>query len=84
MAPRRSTMIGRTYLDPGDALSGRYDPPQPVVILLGWGSSGGPRNVLVRRPDGTRQVIPFFRRLRRPTPDTITAAPGPHSNGDTP
>lgn len=51
-------MIGRRYLDPGDRLSGRNDPPEVVTVLTRWGPGGGPRNVLVRRPDGTRQVIP--------------------------
>lgn len=58
-------MIGRRYLDPGDRLSGRKDPPEVVTVLTRWGTGGGPRNVLVRRPDGSRAVIPFPRRLRR-------------------
>lgn len=58
-------MIGRRYLDAGDRMSGRKDPPETVTVLARWGPGGGPRNVLVRRPDGTRQVIPFPRRLRR-------------------
>lgn len=58
-------MVGRRYLDPGDRMSGRKNPPETVTILTRWGSGGGPRNVLVRRPDGTLQVIPFPRRLRR-------------------
>ncbi|WP_431897892.1 hypothetical protein [Nonomuraea sp. bgisy101] len=63
-----NSMIGRTYLDPGDRLSGHRTPPEPVTVLVGWGPGGGPRNVLVQRPDGTREVIPFQRRLRRPNP----------------
>jgi hypothetical protein len=59
------TMVGRTYLDPGDRLSGRIDPPVPVVVLARWGPGGGPRNVLVEYPDGHQAVIPFPRRLRR-------------------
>lgn len=58
-------MIGRRYLDPGDRMSGRKDPPEIVTVLARWGAGGGPRNVLVLRPDGTRAVIPFPRRLRR-------------------
>ena len=58
-------VIGRRYLDPGDRLAGRLDPPMPVVVLVGWGPGGGPRNVLIERPDGTRVVVPFPRRLRR-------------------
>ena len=59
-------MIGRTYLDPGDRLSGRKNPPEPVTVVTRWApGSGGPRNVAVRRPDGSVQVIPFPRRLRR-------------------
>jgi hypothetical protein len=58
-------VIGREYLDPGDRLSGRIDPPVPVVVLLRWGPGGGPRNVTVRYPDGHTAVIPFPRRLRR-------------------
>lgn len=59
-------MIGRTYLDPGDRLSGRKTPPELVTVVARWGPGGGPRNVAVRRPDGSTDVIPFFRRLRRP------------------
>jgi hypothetical protein len=62
---RRSSMIGRSYLDPGDRLSGRRNPAGQVTVLVGWGPGGGPRNVLVERPDGRREVIPFMRRLRR-------------------
>jgi hypothetical protein len=58
-------MIGRTYLDPGDRASGRRQPPEPVTVITRWGPGRGPRNVAVRRPDGTTQVIPFTRRLRR-------------------
>ena len=49
-------MIGRTYLEHG----------RPVVVLLrGSWRAGTPRNVLVRRDDGTLVVRPF-RGLRRP------------------
>jgi hypothetical protein len=59
-------MIGRTYLDPGDRWSGRFNPPRPVAVLTRWGPGGGPRNVLVRYlDDGHQAVIPFPRRLRR-------------------
>ncbi|GJE37816.1 hypothetical protein [Methylobacterium persicinum] len=54
-------MIGRTYLERGD----------PVVVLTRWGKGGGPRNVLIRRADGSQVVRPF-RGLRKPT-----AAPAP-------
>ena len=30
-------MVGRAYLDPGDRLSGRRDPPVRVVVLARWG-----------------------------------------------
>ena len=60
-----SSIVGRRYLDPGDRLSGKHTPPQPVTVLVGWGPGGGPRNVLVRRADGSQAVIPFPRRLRR-------------------
>lgn len=46
-------MIGRTYLERG----------RPVVVVARWGGNG-PRNVLVRREDGTLVVRPF-RGLRR-------------------
>lgn len=57
-------MIGRRYLDPGDRLAGRHDPPLRVTVLTRWGLGGGPRNVLIERADGTRDVVPFPRRLR--------------------
>lgn len=57
-------MIGRTYLERGE----------PVVILCRW-SGKGPRNVLVRRSDGTEVVRPF-RGLRRLTePPRVEAKP---------
>ncbi len=58
-------MIGRRYLDPGSTLSGRHDPPVPVTVLVKWGPGGGPRNEPVQRDDGSRDVVPFPRRLRR-------------------
>jgi acetyl esterase len=50
-----SGITGRTYLERG----------APVVILTQWGPGGGPRNVRIRRADGTVTVRPF-RGLRRP------------------
>jgi acetyl esterase len=47
-------MIGLVYLERG----------RPVTILVRWGGAG-PRNVLIRREDGSRVVRPF-RGLRRP------------------
>jgi hypothetical protein len=59
-------MIGRVYLDPGDRLSCRYDPPRICQVVIRWGRGGGPRNVAVRYlDDGTMAVVPFPRRLRR-------------------
>lgn len=51
-------MIGKTYLERG----------RPVVVLTRWGPGGGPRNVLIRRDDGTEVVRPF-RGLRLPRGD---------------
>lgn len=53
-------MIGKTYLERG----------APVVVLVRWGQGGGPRNVLVRREDGTLVVRPF-RGLRKPKLVTV-------------
>lgn len=61
----------RVYLDPGDRISGRNNPPRRCIILTIWrppphGQRGGPHNVAVRYlDDGTTAVIPFPRRLRR-------------------
>jgi acetyl esterase len=49
-------MTGRTYLERG----------APVTVLARW-SGRGPRNVLIRRSDGSLVVRPF-RGLRRPRP----------------
>lgn len=46
-------MIGTTYLERG----------KPVVVLARWAGKG-PRNVLIRRENGTLDVRPF-RGLRR-------------------
>jgi hypothetical protein len=62
------SIVGRTYLDPGDRLAGRHDPPRRCVVLTQWGPGGGPRNVAVRYDDGTTAVVPFSRRLRKTTP----------------
>lgn len=71
MSRRRSGIVGRRYLDPGDKPSGFYDPPREVIVRVQWGPKGphgsGPCNVLVEvLPDGRLEVIPFFRRLRLP------------------
>ena len=52
---RGSGITGRAYLERG----------RPVIVLIQWGPGGGPRNVLIRREDGTEVVRPF-RGLRRP------------------
>ncbi|GAA1516663.1 hypothetical protein GCM10009677_57450 [Sphaerisporangium rubeum] len=56
-------IVGRTYLERG----------KPVTVLIQWGPGGGPRNVLIRRADGTKVVRPF-RGLRRP-PEQRPATP---------
>lgn len=49
-------MIGRAYLERG----------QPVTVLVRWRpGTGGPRNVLIQRADGSKVVRPF-RGLRKP------------------
>jgi hypothetical protein len=59
----------RVYLDSGDRLAGRYDPPRLCVVTAQWGPGAGPRNVAVRYlDDDTIAVIPFPRRLRRAGP----------------
>jgi acetyl esterase len=55
MGKPASGMVGRTYLERG----------RQVVVLVRWGPGGGPRNVLIRRADGSQVVRPF-RGLRRP------------------
>ena len=49
-------IVGRVYLERG----------LPVTVLIQWGPGGGPRNVLILRPDGQKVVRPF-RGLRRPS-----------------
>jgi hypothetical protein len=57
-------VIGRTYLEWAIAPDGTHRlPPSPVVVLARWGH-GGPRNVLIRRADGTLTIRPF-RGLRK-------------------
>lgn len=79
------SITGRQYLDPGDRMSGRKDPPELVTVLAQWactatGPDGrrasGPRNVLVQYPDGHRAVIPFARRLRK-APEADPGQPSP-------
>lgn len=55
--PGQSQMIGRRYLERGN----------PVTCLVRWGPGGGPRNVLIRRADGSLVVRPF-RGLRKSRP----------------
>lgn len=47
-------MIGRTYLERGAR----------VVVVARWAIGGGPRNVLIRREDGSLIIRPF-RGLRK-------------------
>jgi acetyl esterase len=49
------SIVGRVYLERG----------VPVTVRIQWGPGGGPRNVLIERPDGSLVVRPF-RGLRRP------------------
>lgn len=46
---------------------GGGEPEQDAVVQWWRGKvpRSGPRNVLVQREDGTRQIVPFPRRLRR-------------------
>jgi hypothetical protein len=55
-------MIGKTYWERGS----------PVVVLVRWGKGGGPRNVLIRREDGSEVVRPFRGlRVRPPAGRTL-------------
>lgn len=47
---------------------------QPVTILIRWRPTCKPRNVLIRRADGTLVVRPF-RGLRRPPTSPKGATP---------
>ncbi|MEU8378304.1 hypothetical protein [Streptosporangium sp. NPDC048865] len=66
-------MIGRTYLEAGQLVvveiqpyEKRSDRPTPLpLVRVG---SYAPRNVLIRRQDGTRVVRPFRGLRRPPTP----------------
>lgn len=65
-----SPMVGRRYLDPGDRMAGRYDPPRGcVVLVVGLAPTRsrrtGPRTAWVRYDDGDEAVVPVARRLRR-------------------
>lgn len=53
-------------LKPGDVYLERG---HPVVVLIRWGPGGGPRNVRIRREDGTTVVRPF-RGLRKVKEET--------------
>lgn len=57
-------MIGRVYLERG----------QPVTLIVRWGPGGGPRNVMIRRADGTLIVRPFRGLRRLPAADTTPAS----------
>jgi hypothetical protein len=54
-----------------------YERGRPVEVITWW-TGAGPRNVLIRREDGTRTVRPF-RGLRRRPP---TGEPAPISAPD--
>lgn len=54
----RGRLVGRTYLERGTS----------VTVVTSWGPGGGPRNVTIRRPDGTLVIRPF-RGLRKPKGD---------------
>jgi hypothetical protein len=54
--PHHALVVGRIYLERG----------QPVVVVATWLGTRGPRNVLVRRQDGSLVVRPL-RGLRRTT-----------------
>jgi hypothetical protein len=59
-------MIGRTYLERSVLDDWSRGPYSPVVVLAraSW-KKGSPRNVLIRRSDGSVTIRPF-RGLRRP------------------
>jgi hypothetical protein len=59
-------MVGRTYLERPVLANWSRGPYSPVVVLAraSW-KKGSPRNVLIRRPDGSTTIRPF-RGLRRP------------------
>lgn len=51
-------IVGRIY----------YEHDRPVMVLTGWGPGGGPRNVRIRRADGTTTIRPFRGLRRSPRP----------------
>jgi acetyl esterase len=53
------SIVGRYYLERG----------QPVIVLVQW-AGRGPRNVLIRRADGTEVVRPFRGLRKTPAPRT--------------
>ena len=66
------SMIGRTYLwRPVVATAGKWKrgPAEPVVVVARW-QGNGPRNVALRRGDGSLVICPFrgLRRLRPQPP----------------
>ena len=70
------SIVGRTYLDPGDRMAGTFTPPRRCAVLVAGRAStrqnpAGPRTVAVRYEDGSTAVIPFARRLRLDRTNTI-------------
>ena len=61
-------VTGTVYMDPGDRLAGKYDPPRRCVVVTRWRPGARPRNVCVRYEDGSTDVIPLH-----PAPATGTA-----------
>ena len=53
------SIVGRYYLERG----------QPVVVLVQW-AGRGPRNVLIRRADGSQVVRPFRGLRKIPAPQS--------------
>ena len=70
-------MIGRPYLDPGDRLAGKFDPPRACHVITRYRPGARPRNVAVEYADGSRAVIPFTRRLRRARPADLDRKDSP-------
>jgi hypothetical protein len=67
--PRQDHITGRTHFEVGRVI--RATRPelegQPVVVLVRWNGKG-PRNVWIRRSDGTETIRPFRGLRRRPPP----------------
>lgn len=61
------SIVGRTYLERGE----------PVEVLVQW-KGKGPRNVAIRRADGSTVVRPF-RGLRKPAEGITTYPQGDHA-----